>query len=121
VPNLGTSTDITLQTLHLGGSYHGDGERVRPFLSAGIGGSHMSPDAAGLDSDTYWSFSIGTGLEILPSQRVGLRLEARALGTLVDPDGDLFCVSGAGAVCAFRIDGDVLWQLHAFAGVVIRF
>jgi hypothetical protein len=122
VPGLPSSTDLTLQTLQLGGSYHGDGDLVRPFLSAAIGGTHFSPDATGLDNDTFWSFSIGTGLELFNTERIGLRLEARALGSVIDPDADLFCASGGnGAICAFRLEGNVLWQFQAFAGLVIRF
>ena len=85
-------------------------------------GTHIEPDDAALDSDTFWSFSIGGGLQVAPSSRFGLRLEARAWGTLVDSSTSLFCSSGPqGGLCAIRIDGRMLWQFEAFAGVVFRF
>ena len=121
VPGLGAETDLELHYLQVGGTYRGSGDRVKPFLSAGFGGTHISPDISTLDSETYWSFSIGTGLQFYTSERWGLRLEGRGIGTLVDTDSALFCVSDSGAVCAFRIEGRVLWQFETFAGVTFRF
>jgi hypothetical protein len=76
----------------------------------------------GLNSETFWSFSIGAGLQIRPSDRLGIRLEARAWGTLIESDTTLFCLSGVqGASCGIRMDGRVLWQLETIAGIVVRF
>lgn len=121
-----TELDLRLQNLQFGGTYIGEfmdrGERVRPYLAATIGGTHIEPDEPTLDSDTFWSFSIGGGLQLAPTNRVGLRLEARAWGTLIDSNTSLFCSSGPqGGLCAIRIDGRMLWQFETFAGVVFRF
>lgn len=114
--------DVDFQALQVGGTYMGEGALARPFVAATVGGTHVSPGFDGLDSDTFWSFSIGGGLQVFPTQRVGLRLEARAWGTLVSSSSDLFCASGAqGGVCAITVDGDVLWQFETMAGIVIRF
>ncbi len=121
VPGLSAETDLDLNYLQIGGTYRGNGDRVRPYLSAGFGGTYISPDVATLGSETYWSFSIGTGFQFFTDERWGLRLEARGIGTLVDTDSALFCVSDSGGVCAFRIEGRVLWQLETFAGVTYRF
>lgn len=121
VPGLASETDVDIHYLLLGGTYRGSGERIKPFLSAGIGGTHISPDTSALENETFWSFSVGTGLQLYASERWALRLEARGIGTLLDTDSDLFCVSDGGAVCAFRIEGRVLWQLETFAGVTFRF
>ncbi len=111
--------DLDLQVLQIGGTYQGDGESLRPYLAATIGGTRIKADA---DSDTFFSGSIGAGLQFRPTDRVGLRLEARAYGTLTDSDTDLFCrLGGDPSVCAIRIEGDLLGQLEAFAGVVLRF
>lgn len=122
VPGLGPSVDIDLDYLQLGGTYEGPGERLRPYLALTLGGTRIAPDADALDSDTFWSFSVGTGLKLNPTARLGLRLEARAWGTLVDSDSELFCLSDLqGAVCAISLDGRMLWQVEAFAGLVFRF
>ena len=116
------SVDLDLQSLQLGGTYLGDGTLARPYLAATLGGTHISPDAGELNSDTFWSFSIGTGLQILPSERLGLRVEARAWGTFISSGSSLFCTSGAqGGLCAIAVSGDMLWQIETFAGVVFRF
>ncbi|MDH4110663.1 MAG: porin family protein [Gammaproteobacteria bacterium] len=116
------SIDTELHYFQAGGTYLGAGERARPYLAATIGGTHISPGVTTYDSDTFWSFSIGAGLQLRPSERIGVRLEARAWGTLVDSDTSLFCASGPeGGICAIAIDGRVLWQMEAFAGLVFRF
>jgi opacity protein-like surface antigen len=117
-----SSVDVELHYFQAGGTYLGEGERARPYLAATIGGTHISPASSTYDGDTFWSFSIGAGLQLRPSDRVGIRLEARAWGTLIDSDTSLFCASGPeGALCAIAIDGSMLWQMEAFAGVVFRF
>lgn len=116
--------DLEIDITHvlIGGTYVGAGEVLRPFLSAGIGAAHLSPDASGYDSDTVFAFGIGGGAQFLPANRVGARLEGRLLGSVVDSDSSIFCASGPqGAGCAFRANGDVLWQWEVSAGVTVRF
>jgi hypothetical protein len=117
------STDLRVQYLHGGGTYEFDSRgTVQPYLVATVGGTHLSPAAPGLDSDTFWSFSIGTGLRIGMTERLAARLEARAWGTLVESGSSLFCVSGVGgAACLIEIDGKVLYQVELFAGLTMRF
>jgi opacity protein-like surface antigen len=121
-PALEVALDVDIHYFQGGGTYQGDGERVRPYLAATIGGTHIAPRSSGFESDTFFSFSIGTGLQVRPSERLGLRLEARAFGTLVDSDSRLFCTSDSGGgLCAIAVDGNMLWQLQTFAGLVFRF
>lgn len=116
-----SSVDVRLQSLQLGGTYLGEGNRARPYVAATIGGTHIEPDSL-FDGDTFWSFSIGGGLQVAPANRFGLRLEARVWGTLIDTDSSLFCTSDAqGGLCAIETDSRVLWQFETFAGVVFRF
>lgn len=122
VAELPPVVEIDIEHLQIGGTYQGRGERARPYLALTLGGSRLSPDFTGGVSDTFWSFSIGTGLTFRPSARIGLRVEARAWATLIDSDSSLFCESGPEiALCAIALDGDVLWQLETFAGIVFRF
>jgi len=114
--------DIDITHILLGGAYIGPGELVRPFLSAGIGAAHISPDKAGYGSDTVFAFGIGGGAQFFPERRIGLRLEARGLGAVTDRDSRFLCVSGAeGSACAFAAQGDILWQWEVSAGLVARF
>jgi opacity protein-like surface antigen len=116
------SLDLSVEYLQGGGTYLWDGEHIRPYLAATLGGTHINVSTAGFDSDTFFSFSLGLGLQIQPNSRLGLRLEARSFGTLLDSDTDIFCQSSPESnICAVRIDGTVLWQFEAFAGLVFRF
>lgn len=114
--------DVEMLVLQLGGTYEGDGDTVRPYLAATIGGTHVSVSSIGSESDTFLSGSIGVGVLLQPDARLGLRLEARGHGTLINASTDLFCQTGPDInACALRIEGDVLWQIETFAGIVFRF
>lgn len=114
--------DVDLQALQLGGMYLFDGDAVKPYLAATVGGTHFSARSSGSRSDTFFSGSIGGGVLIGTGSRFGLRLEARAYGTLARSNTNLFCRTGPDAnVCAFRAEGDLISQVEAFAGVVFRF
>jgi opacity protein-like surface antigen len=120
-----TIADVNLYYLQIGGTYQFEEiGRTLPFMSATLGGTHISVDAEGYGSDTFFGFSIGGGLQIAPSSRFGVRLEARAFGTLLQSGSTIFCVSNPGggqAGCAITVSGDVLWQVQTMAGFVFRF
>ncbi len=111
--------DVEQQTLQIGGTYQWPGEKLRPYLAATIGGTRI---ATRTDSDSFFSGSIGLGVLISPSTRLGVRLEARAHGALLRSDTDLLCRTGPDLnICAVRIEGDMLTQIGTFAGFVFRF
>ena len=74
------SVDMTVHYLQAGGTYQGEGEVARPYLAATIGAAHYDIKTTGFDSDTFFSFSIGPGLQIRPNDRLGIRLEASVDG-----------------------------------------
>jgi hypothetical protein len=116
------SVDTDIHVLQLGGTYQGDGKTVRPYVAMTLGGTHVKTVANGSQSDTFFSGSIGLGVQIRPGERLGFRLEARAYGTLTDSSTDLFCQTGPDVnLCAIRIDGQIVTQFETFAGVVFRF
>ncbi len=124
VSNVSGTLDLGIHYLQAGGTYQGDSNKVRPFLSLTAGVAHFDVKADGYDSDSFFSFSIGTGLQLRPNERLGFRLEARAFGSLLKSDSALFCESdpaGGSAGCAFFLTGEVYWQLQTMAGVVFRF
>jgi hypothetical protein len=114
--------DIDLHVLQLGGTYQFEGELARPYLAFTLGGTHIRTSSAESRSDTFFSGSIGVGMKFLPTSRVGIRVEARAYGTLVSSSTDLFCSTGPDAnVCAIRLEGKMLSQFETFAGITVRF
>ena len=116
------SMDVDISYLLLGGTYVGPGELVRPYLAAGIGAANISPNGSGYSSDTVFAFGIGGGAQVFPTEQIGLRLEVRALGAVLDSNSDIFCASGPeGSSCAIRGSGNMLWQWEVFAGLVARF
>jgi opacity protein-like surface antigen len=109
--------DLDIHYLHIGGTYLFPGERVRPFIGGGLGLTLFSPDGPGLDSEVYFSFSLGVGAKIPLSKRVGLRLEGRGFLTILPDETDIFCVSSGGAACNVRVQGDVFGQVELLAGI----
>jgi hypothetical protein len=114
--------DVDLHVLQLGGTYQFDGEVARPYLAFTLGGTHIRTSSAESRSDTFFSGSIGVGMKFLPTSRVGIRVEARAYGTLVSSSTDLFCSTGPDQnICAIRLEGKMLSQFETFAGITVRF
>jgi opacity protein-like surface antigen len=114
--------DIDVQYLHLGGTYVADGNRARPFLAAGIGGTRFDPGPLTFESENFFSFGIGAGWQLQPTDRLGLRLEGRLLGTFLRSDSALFCETGPDEnVCAIVANSEMYWQLQTSLGVVFRF
>jgi len=115
--------DVDMDFFQGGGTYQWDGDTVRPYLALTVGGTHISTRAGDAsDSDTFWSGTFGVGLQIRPNERLGLRLEARAYGTFINSDTNIFCQTGPNQnVCAVRVDGTMMSQIETLAGVVFRF
>ena len=112
--------DVDLYTLQLGGSYLWEGDAIRPYLAATLGGTRIESDSG--DSDTFISGSIGVGFKLQPGERLGFRFETRAHGVLLRDSTKLFCQTGENVnVCAVEIQGDWLGQIETFAGIVFRF
>lgn len=114
--------DVETTTLQIGGTYLWEGATARRYLVATIGGTHIKAQTQAAESDTFLSGSIGLGIKISPTARVGLRLEARWSLVLTNNSTDLFCRTGPDAnVCAVKAEGDLFNQVETFAGVVVRF
>lgn len=107
---------LAIDYFHLGGTYGKEGEQFNPFVSGGLGVTHMSPERG--DSETRFSLSLGGGLKVPLTERIGLRFEGRGFGTLFNGSGSFFCVNSN---CAIQVKGNMLWQFTAFTGVVFNF
>ena len=108
--------DLDIDTLHLGGRYGTEGKTFNPYVAAGVGVSHFSPEYG--DSETKFSFSLGGGVNIPLTKHVGLRFEGRGFGTVFDAESSIFCVNNH---CLIQAEGDILWQFSGFTGVVFSF
>ena len=110
--------DVDIDYFHFGGTALWPRDSITPFLAGGLGLTHMSPDTSGSDSATRFSFNLGGGLKWFPSKRVGIRLDARAYGTLFDSGSAIFCTNGN---CSVSVSGNLFTQFETNIGVVVRF
>jgi len=110
--------NLDIEYYHIGGTYGADSGKVRPFVVGTLGVTHMVPQGPGLDALTKFSLSLGGGVKLFATDRVGLRLEGRWFGTLFNGSGSAFCSSGA---CAINVQGDLFSQFTTNAGVFITF
>jgi hypothetical protein len=88
---------------------------VRFFGSALVGATRFA--AAGLDTNTRFSGSIGLGLKVFPAKHVGFRADVRGYLVLVDAQGGALCSGG----CVAYYSGTSFWQGELTAGVVLVF
>ena len=115
--------DMDIKYLQLGGIVNfTDVKHAIPYFGMTVGATQFSPSVNGLDEETKISFSAGTGVKIPITNHFGVRFDARAFLTLLDTDGDLFCVSSNGSgTCRIRASSDTLLQYHATLGFTLAF
>ena len=114
--------DLDIQYLQAGGTYVAEGLTARPFLAATVGLTRFDPDPLRFESENFFSFGIGAGWQLQPTDRLGLRLEGRLMGTFLGADTALFCETGPEEnVCALVSDSEMFWQLQTSLGIVFRF
>jgi opacity protein-like surface antigen len=113
--------DLDITFLQAGGTYFFEGERARPYIVATVGASRFEPDDSAFDSENFFAFGIGGGVKLAPTSRLGLRLEGRVLGSVVNSDSAVFCRSGPAANgCLVAVNGSMVWQWEVLAGLVFR-
>ena len=110
--------DVNVEYFHVGGTYGADTGNVRPFVVGTIGATHMVPQGADLHAETKLSLSLGGGARFYLTKRIGLRFDARWFGTFFNGSGSVFCSGGA---CLVNVQGSVLSQVSANAGVILAF
>lgn len=116
------SFNLEVEYFQFGGTYLFDGETTRPFLALTAGLSRFDPGTVGLDSESFFSASLGGGVQLNATGRLGVRFEARIFTTFVDGDSNIFCASEEGTgTCLIRVDAKILTQWEARAGLVFRF
>jgi opacity protein-like surface antigen len=115
--------DLDVQYLQIGGTVSNpDAEHVIPYFGLTVGAARFSPDQSGFDDETKLAFSIGAGFKVPITERIGVRFDARAFVSLLETDGNIFCVSDNGVgTCAIRTKSDTFLQYHAALGLIVGF
>jgi len=85
--------DLDALVPRLDALYHlAPGDKLVPYLSAGIGTLRLSPDKGG--SETEFALNYGAGLKYFLSKELALRAEARHLIVPDAPDSNLLVLAG---------------------------
>ena len=117
-PNNVVNIPITIDYLHIGGTVPiSDDEKLKTFVTGGLGFTYSSADYTDAQSDLRASFSIGIGLKWPMTERIALRLETRGLATLYDNNSAIYCNGG----CAISVNGNLFLQGEVFAGLGFTF
>lgn len=120
----GSTLDIEVSYFQFGGTYLFDdnSDTTAPFIALTAGIARFEPRLDDVDAENYFSWSLGGGVQLRADKRIGVRLEARLFGSLIDDNSALFCVSSPTLnACALAVEGDMLYQFEARVGVVARF
>jgi len=80
--------NLDIDTTQLGGAYGTEGERVNPFVAAGLGITHMSSEQG--DAETWFTFSLEAGGQIPLTQNTRLRFEGTGFVTVREEGGSFF-------------------------------
>jgi len=120
----GPTLDIDVSHFQFGGTYlfEDSSDTIVPFIALTAGLARFEPELDGVEAENYFSWSFGGGVQLRAERRIGVRLEARVFGSLIDDDSALFCVSSPEvSSCAVVVEGDQLYQVEARVGVVVHF
>lgn len=118
-PSMGLNTEY----LQIGGTVmYQDAETVVPYFGMTIGAARLTPSGPGLSDETNFAFSLGGGFKVPVTEHIGVRFDARAFLTMLNSNGNIFCVSDNGAgTCAIRTKSDTFLQYQAVLGVIVGF
>lgn len=110
-------TNIEATHLQFGGTYDWNvSPMFKPYFVMTIGGSQYRPETS--KKETFFSGTLGVGGRFWVTNRIAIRLEARALGTVMDSSSKIFCQNNS---CAIAISGTAWWQQQLTAGVSFAF
>ncbi len=113
--------DVTIEKIEFGGTYEISPEPTRPYVAATIGISRFEPQNATFRDDSYFSFSVGGGVKFFSDRQVGINIDARWMGAVIDENTDIFCLSADGLTCLVKTEAGVISQFRLFAGFNVRF
>lgn len=116
-PYPGTSANLRLDFLHIGGTYFPEEFVPGAYVVGGLGITRATPDAAGFVPETRFSLNVGVGYLLPLSRHIGVRFEARGFATLLGGNTTVFCSGG----CVVHLTGTALGQGELLIGLSTRF
>lgn len=86
------------------------GTKVKPFGALTLGASHFNPNGSTIEDEWFFSATLGAGIKIFPSEKIGIRLQGRLLMPFSFGSAGLWCgtggcSAGVGATSVF-LSGD---------------
>ena len=113
--------DTRLDFYHFQGAYEFNDRDYTGYVTASLGITRFDVD--GFDHDSRFSVTLGGGFRWFPWNHVGVRIEGRYYGTLVNSDSAGICegIDDGQTVCLIYVDATVLSQWDAKAGLIIAF
>ena len=113
--------DLDVDYFHVGAQYVWNTGRIKPFFGGSVGATRFSP--VGFDSETRPSVGVNGGMKVMFGEHLGLRLELRAISTLVDDgDDEVFCRGrGNNRFDCYGYDDEYFFQGEALVGLVLAF
>ena len=112
------NNSLDISYIHLGGNVP-ISQGVLPFwLNGGLGATYFSPKDSSLDDETKFSFHLGLATKLAISDRISLRINSTAYGTLFDTESTVFCQADN---CAIYVSSDVWWQAELTVGLTFKF
>jgi opacity protein-like surface antigen len=109
---------IKIEYIQIGGTVEYQTGKLFPFVTGGLGVTRISATEEDLSTESKFSLSVGGGLKVPITKRLGLRFEGRVLGTSIDGDGAALCANGQ---CAVQFKGSIFLQVEASIGLSIAF
>ncbi len=91
-------------------------DKFRPFVGAYVGGTYLRP--SGFTDELRFGFGLTVGMNYYFTKNLGVRLDLRGFGTLVDDNTGFFCANGG---CLVSWSGTVMWQGEAAGSVFVTF
>lgn len=116
--------DVTVEYYQFGGTltFPEQAPHFVPYLSLTVGATRIGVDAAGADTRTKFSGSLGGGVRIPFNDNLAASLGVRGYVTLIESDTDILCVSGSsGGTCLLKSSGSTFIQGEAQLGLTFRF
>jgi hypothetical protein len=110
--------DVRVERYLLGVQQEKGEGSIRYFGTLLLGATRFVPGLGASDADTRFAGGLALGAKTFFARNVGLRLEARALYTVVESGGGVFC---AGGRCLFRFSSSGIWQGDVSGGLVFAF
>jgi hypothetical protein len=94
------------------------GSNVKPFGALTLGAARFNPKGSTRDDEWFFAGTLGGGIKIIPSEKIGIRLQGRLLLPFQFGSAGLWCGTGSG--CSVGVGStSVFLQGDFTAGLII--